>query len=100
MSDQLKLIKCNSHGVNRPDDPTFPFRLDAEFSAPEFMQVAFCMMHGGTETLSVRGMTQEAIQEFVAKNGFDTHPRLIRMAITKPETNETIRVYKGLWDKK
>lgn len=96
MSEQLKLIRCNSHGVNKQDDPTFPFRLDASFSPPEFMRVAFCMMHGGTETLCVRGMTQEALQDFVAKNGLDTHPRLIRMSITKPETNELIRSYNNL----
>jgi hypothetical protein len=94
MSNEVKLIRCNSMRVRNPDDPNMPFRLDAEFSAPEFMQVAFCMMCGGTETLCVRGNTQEALETFVTKNDLFPHPRLIRMTITKPETKETVKTYK------
>lgn len=81
----IKLIYCNSQGVNNPDDPGFPFRLDAAFRPPEFMQFAFICMHGGSETLCVRGMTREALEQFVEMNGYRTHPRLIRLSITEPE---------------
>ncbi|MEN6623412.1 MAG: hypothetical protein ABFD50_17930 [Smithella sp.] len=94
MDNNVKIISCNSIVVRNTDDPTMPFRLDAEFRAPEFMRVAFCMMHGGTESICVRGNTQEALETFVTKNNLFQHPRLIRMAISKPETKETVKTYK------
>lgn len=80
----IKLIKHNGGGVNLPDDPSLPWRLDAHFRAPEFMQVAFVMLYGN-ETICVRGKTKEALEQFVEVNKFKTHPRLISLEITQPE---------------
>lgn len=80
----LKLIRHNSGGVSNPDDPTFPFRLDASFRPPEFMQVAHVFLYGNEE-ICVRGTTREALERFVEANTLKTHPRLIRLEITEPE---------------
>lgn len=85
MSNQLKLIKHNMGRINLPDDPAFgPWLLEASFSVPGFMAVAAALIYG-SERLAVRGKTKEALEEFVSKNRFDKHPRLIRLEITEPE---------------
>lgn len=81
----IKLIRHNAGRVNLPDDPSYPFRLDAVFSPPDFMNVAFALLYGGTEEICVRGMTREALERFVEANGFRTHIRLRRLEITEPE---------------
>jgi len=81
----IKLIHHNASGITRPDDPSYPWRLDATFSPPEFMQVAFIGLHGGLEILCVRGKTREALEQFVELNGLRQHPRLHKLEITQPE---------------
>jgi hypothetical protein len=81
----LKLIKLNSCRVNEPDDPSYPYKLEANFSPPEFMQVTFIMLHGGSEEMVVRAMTREALDQFIEVNGLQRHPRLRRMIITGPK---------------
>lgn len=82
---QIKLISHNMGGVNLPDDPEFgPFRLDATFRVPEFMQVAAAMIYG-SESVSIRGKTKEALEEFAKEKGLTTHPRLIKLTVTEPE---------------
>jgi hypothetical protein len=80
----LKLIRHNSGRVNNPDDPTLPFRLDASFRPPEFMQLAHIILYGNEE-ICVRGINREALDQFVAVNNLKTHPRLLRLEITEPE---------------
>ncbi len=46
------------------------------------MDVAFVMLHGGSEEIVVRAMTKEALDKFVETSGFRTHPRLRRKIIT------------------
>ena len=65
----IKLIHHNASGVNLPDDHSYPWRLDAAFSPPGFMQVAFVGLCGGREVVCVRGMTREALEQFVSVNG-------------------------------
>jgi len=81
----LKLIHHNVSGVNLPDDPSFPFKLEANFRPPEFMDVAFVLMHGESEEIVVRSMTKESLDKFVEMNNFHTHPRLRRLTITGPD---------------
>lgn len=83
--DQLKLIRHNMGGINLPDDPAFgPWRLDAAFSVPKFMEVAAAMIYG-SERITIRGKTKEALEEFVQKNDLHKHPRRIKLEITQPE---------------
>jgi len=81
----IKLIRHNASNVNLPDDPTFPFKLEANFRPPEFMIVAFIGLYGGSEEIVVRGMTKDALDKFVEANGLRTHPRLRRLTITGPD---------------
>lgn len=78
----IKLIFHNAGGVNNPDDPSYPWRLDATFRPPEFMEMAFIFLHGGQEIICVRGQTQASLEEFVAVNDFRNHPRLVTLTIT------------------
>lgn len=80
----LKLIS-QTGGESNPDDPSFPFKLEANFRPPEFMNVAFAMLFGGSEEIIVRGMTKEALDVFVVLNGIRTHPRLRWFEITGPD---------------
>jgi hypothetical protein len=77
----LKLIRHNMGGVDDPDDPTYPFRLEATFCVPEFMQVTNALLYG-CEKIVVRGQTREALERFVELNRLRQHPRLIRIDIT------------------
>lgn len=81
----IKLIHHNSQHVNLPDDETLPFKLEASFSPPEFMRMAFIGLYGGSEEIVVRGQTKEAIDELIEKNHFRTHPRLRKLTITGPD---------------
>lgn len=81
--DGVKLIYHNAGGVNEPDDTSYPFRLEANFSPPEFMNVAFILMRGGSEKIVVRGKTREALEKFVDLNNLRKHPRLRSLDITE-----------------
>lgn len=85
MIEGIKLIRHNAGGVNLPDDPSYPWRLDVNLRPPEFMDFAFILLHGGSEEIVVRGMTKEALEEFVELNGLSDHPRLRSLEITQPE---------------
>jgi len=76
----IKLIRHNGGGVDLPDDPSYPYRLDATFRPPEFIKMAFLFMHGNEEII-VRGMTREALEQFVDENELRSHPRLISLTI-------------------
>lgn len=88
VNPNLKLIKLNSRGVNNPDDPSFPFKLEVTFSPPEFMNVAFLFLVGAVEEVIVRAVTLEDMNDFLQKNEFRTHPRLIKGEITGPSYKE------------
>jgi len=77
----IKLIRHNARGVDLPDDPTYPHRLDAILRPPEFMQIAFLLLYGNEE-ICVRGMTREALEKFVTVNNLRNHPRLISLTIS------------------
>jgi hypothetical protein len=77
----VRFIQHNAGGVRQPEDRTFPFTMKAIFRPPEFMQVAFIMIHGGGEYLEFQGMTVEALVKLADQEGFSTHPRLTRIEI-------------------
>lgn len=85
--DDLKLIRLPSAGINDPDAPhasTYPYKLTVHLSPPDFMQVTFILLHGGSENLIVRSKTRGAIDRFIAQHNFKHHPRLRGMMITDP----------------
>jgi hypothetical protein len=81
----IKLIRHNAIGINESDDPSYPFRLDATFRAPEFMSMAFICLHGGLEIIQVQGKTKACLKKFADLNGLMTHPRLYSLKIWQPE---------------
>jgi hypothetical protein len=84
----IKLIKHNMGGVTNPDDPSYgPWRLDAIFRVPSFMEVAASFIYG-REEIVLRGKTKEALEQFADVNGLKTHPRLQSLEITQPEMRE------------
>lgn len=83
ITEDLKLIKLNSHRINEPDTvwaTSHPYKISADLRPPEFLQVAFICLYGGSEELIVRGKNR-----FVAKNNLRQHARLRRMLITGPK---------------
>lgn len=88
-TEDTKLIHHNAGGTNLPDDPSYPWKLYVNLAPPEFMGVAFCMLHGGSEEIVVRGMTRETLIAFADEHGLnETHPRYRRMEITGPGVTE------------
>ena len=85
MNPDTKVIYANTHRVDVPDDPSFPYKLEAVFQHSEFMRVAALLMFGGSERIIVRGMTHEALTKLATENEWTTHPRLIRLTITGPD---------------
>jgi hypothetical protein len=83
----VKLIR-QTGVVNEPDDPSYPYRLDVNLRPPEFMEFAFVMLHGGSEVICVRGMTREALEQFVELNQLRTHPRLRSLEITQTQVSQ------------
>ena len=81
----LKLIRLRSCGIHNQDDPSYPYKLEANLRPPDLMQVTFIMLHGGSDELVVRGMTREAIDQFVETNDLRHNPRLRWMTITGPD---------------
>lgn len=86
--NDLKIIRLNTNRIDEPDttwSATYPYKLTANLRPPEFMQVAFICLHGGSEELVLRGKTPEAINRFIAQNDLRQHPRLRVMIITGPD---------------
>lgn len=83
----LKLIRHNASNVDLPDDPSFPFKLEASLQPPEFMVMAFIGLYGGSEEIVVRGMSKEDLDKFVKAHNLRTHPRLRHLTITGPDGN-------------
>lgn len=79
----LKLFK-KTGCIDIAEDASYPFRLEVVFSPPEFMQVAFITLYGGSEVVVVRGMTLEAIDQFILLNNFDRHERFRRLSVSGP----------------
>jgi hypothetical protein len=61
----------------------FPFRIEMNFSPPQFMEVAFIMLHGGSEEIIIRATSLEAIHKLIDTNDIRTHPRLRYLKITE-----------------
>ena len=81
----LKLIYQTGGGPRQPEDPSMPYKLEGNFRPPEFMNVTFVLMHGGSEEIVVQGKTLEALKEFIKENNFESHPRLRSLKITGPK---------------
>lgn len=84
----IKLIRHNAGGVKELDDPSLPFKLEADFRPPDFMTVAFAGLYGNRERIEVRGDTPEELEEFAIKNRLHEHVRLVEMHVMCPESTE------------
>jgi hypothetical protein len=86
--DGLVLVYMTGARLDRSedrDDTGYPYRLEVNLSPPQLMEVAFIMLHGGSEEIVVRAKTRAAIDTFIAKNDFSKHPRFRWMTITGPD---------------
>lgn len=72
-------------GSEDRDDTGYPYRLEVNLRPPELVEVAFIMLHGGSEEIVVRAQTRSALDQFINLNEFRKHPRLRRMTITGPD---------------
>lgn len=79
MQDQADARKINAR---QPLDPAQPFRLDVNLRQPEFMEVTWALLYGGSEVVVIIGETVEALQQFITLNNLRTHPRLRWLTIT------------------
>lgn len=80
-ADKVKIIKVTGQHM-QPDDPSLPFKLELSLRPPEFMIVAFVLLHGGTEDVVARAATLGDLTEWMDENKLKTHIRLSRYTIT------------------
>src|SRR4029077_7558214 len=80
----VDLLSLESDEPDAPYESTYPYKLTAHLSPPDFMQVTFIMLHGGSEELIIRGRTREALDRFITRNNLKQNPRLRGMMITGP----------------
>lgn len=66
------------------DDPSMPFHVEVNLRPPEFMQVTFVLLHGGSERIIVRAESLAWAEDFVKRNDLESHPRWRHTCITGP----------------
>ena|SRR5688572_17197683 len=81
----IQLIRHLPSKVNEPDNPALPFKLEVVLRPPEFMEIAFIALYGGSEEILIRSETKEALDAFLGADDLRKHPRLRRFVITGPE---------------
>jgi len=92
----LKVIRLNTAGINESDASyaaSHPHKLTVNLRPPDFMQVTFICLYGGSEELIVRATTRAALDRFISQNNLTQEPRLRSLVITGPEgvTEEILR---------
>lgn len=83
--ETYKVIRHNAGRIENEDDPTFPYKVEANLRPPELMSFTFVCLHGGSEEIIARAMTLDAANEFLATNKLRNHPRLRWITIHGPE---------------
>ena len=82
----IKIIRLNTSGINDPDEPDFPWKLEASFTPSEFLLMATMTIYDGSEEMVVKGRSREDLIEFLKlENHLITHSRLRSMVIIDPE---------------
>ena len=71
-----------------PVKATHPWRLYVNLRPPEFMEIAFICLYGGSEEVVGRGVTRKVLEKFLDEHDIRTHPRLRYYRITDPEGRE------------
>jgi hypothetical protein len=90
----LKLVKKTGVRDLPPVDATeYPFMMEMNCSPPEFMDVTFVLLYGGSEEIFVRADDVQKIYQFITLNNFRNHPRLRYIEITK--SKEVIERFEG-----
>ncbi|MCK9567553.1 hypothetical protein M0R72_01225 [Candidatus Pacearchaeota archaeon] len=76
----VKLIRHTSE-CDHSDDPIMPFKLEMVLKVPEFMEVTWVCLYGGTEEIVARGDSVEELHAWMEEHSLKTHPRMSRYAI-------------------
>src|ERR1044071_8302464 len=83
----IKIIRHELSGINEPDDSSLPFMVHVNLSPPDFMNVAFVMLYGGSEEIVARCADRAAVDRLLDSNELRTHPRLRWIRIKGPDGN-------------
>lgn len=81
---QVKVIRHPSSGINIQDDPSLPFKIEVNLRPPDFMNVTFVMLYGGSDEVLARASDRSAVDGFLDKHELRDHPRLRWIRITGP----------------
>jgi len=79
--NSVKCIRHAASGIEEPEDPSLPFRMEINLRPPEFMQVAFVMLYGGSEVVVFQGKTIKDLMTAADREKLSDHPRLRRILI-------------------
>lgn len=90
----LKLVKKTGvRDIPPVDANVYPYMMEMNCSPPEFMDVTFVLLYGGSEEVFVRADALEKIYQFITLNNFRQHPRLRYIEITHGK--EVIERFEG-----
>lgn len=87
----MELLHCvyKTGEIRQPERPDLPGKVHIKLRPPPFMEVAFRLLHGGTEELIAQGSTKGAIEAFLKLNDITNHIRFTELTITGPDFTET-----------
>ncbi len=65
----LVVTYATTYHINKTEDPVgYPWKLYANFSPPDFMNVVFAMIHGGSEEFVLRAVSRDKLIEAATAN--------------------------------
>lgn len=89
MNDRVQLVYQTGRGGKREVDVMeYPWSLYGNFSPPEYMEVAFAFIFGGSEEFAVRGKSRDDLIQLIKERELSDHPRLRYFTITDPDGNK------------
>ena len=82
---EIKIIRHLPSRIAIADDLALAFRVEVNLRPPEFMNVAFVMLYGGSEEILVRCADRAAVDRFLDRTELRSHPRTRWIKVTGPD---------------
>ncbi len=92
----LWLIRLNSLGVNEPEDPSRPWKLEIALLPAGFVGFTFLCLYGLVEELVLQALSREALIQFVIESECLSDPLLSKIEITGPDGSTEEVTYESL----
>jgi hypothetical protein len=68
-----------------PRNPSYKWTLEVRLTPPQFLGLAFRLIHGDESAIVVEGRSEKALVKFADRHGLTHHPRLRKLIISGPD---------------